>query len=45
MYLQIHTQITSVYVRKQIRANGSVVECGIEDGFVIFIIGSNINFR
>jgi len=45
MYFEIHAEIASVRIRKQVRADGRMIQSGIENGFIFFIGSGDVYFR
>ena len=45
MYFEIHAEIASVRIRKQVRADGRMIQGGIENGFIFFIGSGDVYFR
>ena len=44
MYFEIHAEIASVCIGKQVRADGRMIQGGIEDGLVVLVGSGDVDF-
>ena len=45
MYFKVHAEITSVCIHKQIRADGRMIQSGVEYCFIFFVGSGDVYFR